>query len=136
MYFVLQYCERTALRSSERSAKRDATTKSTLLNIQQKMAAKFGFSMIGIRDFLRDPKKYTFGKSIFKTFCKNRKTEILPPFLSTLDSWMDMIWLKMVSANGGPKKFFYARTLRVLAPHTTNQYNYDLICNRIDDSLL
>ena len=23
----------------------------------------------------------------------------------------------MVSANGGPKKFFYARTLRVLAPH-------------------
>jgi len=50
------------------------------------MAAKFGFSRIGTRDFLRDPKKYTFGKSIFKTFFKNRNSEILPPFLSTSDS--------------------------------------------------
>ena len=48
-----------------------------------KMAAKLRFSRIGKREFLRDPKKYTFGKSIFKTFCKNRKTQILPPFLST-----------------------------------------------------
>ena len=86
-------CERTDLRSlwsglrpSERSAKRDATTKSTLFDIQQKMAAKFGFSVIGKRDFLRDPKKYTFGKTNFKTFFKNRKSEILPPFLSTFNT--------------------------------------------------
>ena len=42
----------------------------------------------------------------------------------------------MVSGYGGPKKFFYARTLRVLAPHTTNQTISILICSRIDDSLL
>ena len=42
----------------------------------------------------------------------------------------------MVSANGGPKKFFYARTLRVLAPHTTNQTISILICSRIEDNLL
>jgi hypothetical protein len=52
----------------------------------KKMAAIFGFSRIGIRDILEDPKKYTFGKSIFKTFFKNRNSEILPPFLSTLDT--------------------------------------------------
>ena len=51
--------------------------------ILYKMAAKFGFSVIGERDFQRDPKKYTFGKTNFKTFFKNRKTQILPPFLST-----------------------------------------------------
>ena len=51
-----------------------------------KMAAIFGFSVIGERDFMRDPKKYTFGKSIFKTFFQNRIFEILPPFLSTLNS--------------------------------------------------
>ena len=34
------------------------------------------------------------------------------------------------------KKIFYARTLRVLAPHTTNQTISILICSRIDDSLL
>ena len=49
-----------------------------------------------------------------------------------MDPEMDVF----VSADGGPKKFFYARTLRVLAPHTTNQYSNRLICNRIDDSLL
>ena len=51
-----------------------------------KMAAIFGFSEIGERDFLREAKKYTFGKSIFKRFFKSRKSEILPPFLSTLDT--------------------------------------------------
>ena len=75
------------------SALRDATT-----NIQfeiptkihfpgdPKMAAKFVFSGIGDRDILRDPKKYTFGKTNFKTFFKNQKSQILPPFLSTLDT--------------------------------------------------
>ena len=57
--------------------------KKYIIGYPTKMAAIFGFSVIGERDFLRDPKKYTFGKSIFKTFCKNRKSEILPPFLST-----------------------------------------------------
>ena len=64
---------------AERSAKRDATTKES----NKKMAAKFRFSVIGERDFLRDPKKYTFGKSNFKTFFQNRISQILPPFLST-----------------------------------------------------
>ena len=81
-----------------------------------KVAAKFGFSGIGIRDFLRDPKKYTFGKTNFKTLFKNQKTQILPPFLSTLHSWIDSDMDVFVSVNGGPKNFFYARTLRVLAP--------------------
>ena len=53
------------------------------------MAAKLRFSVIGERDFLRDPKKYTFGKTNFKTFFKNRISQILPPFLSTSNSWMD-----------------------------------------------
>ena len=70
------------------------------------MAAKFGFSLIGKRDFLRDPKKYTFGKSIFKTFCKNQKTQILPPFLSTFNTWIDSDMDVFVSVDGGPKKFF------------------------------
>ena len=61
------------------------------------MAAKFGFSVIGERDFLRDPKKYTFGKSIFKTFYKNQNTQILPPFLSTWHSWMDTGIYKKIS---------------------------------------
>ena len=78
--FVLYVCERTGLRGAKRSDLRSLATR------QQKMAAKFGFSLIGKRDFLEDPKKYTFGKSIFKTFSKSRKTQILPPFLSTLDS--------------------------------------------------
>jgi hypothetical protein len=56
------------------------------LDIQQKMAAKFGFSRIGERVFLEEVKKYTFGKSNFKTFYKNRNSEILPPFLSTLNT--------------------------------------------------
>tara|TARA_A100001015_G_C14855044_1_gene658020 strand:- start:294 stop:572 length:279 start_codon:yes stop_codon:yes gene_type:complete len=54
--------------------------------ILQKMAAIFGFSVIGERVFLEDPKKYTFGKTNFKTFFQNRIFEILPPFLSTLNS--------------------------------------------------
>ena len=66
------------------------------------MAAKFGFWEIGERDFLRDPKKYTFGKSIFKTFYKNRNSEILPPFLSTWYSWIDPELDVFVSADGGP----------------------------------
>ena len=81
-----------------------------------KMAAIFGFSRIGERVFLEEVKKYTFGKSIFKTFFKNQNSEILPPFLSTLHSWIDSDMDVFVSVNGGPKKFFYARTLRVLAP--------------------
>ena len=80
------------------------------------MAAKLRFSVIGKRDFLEDPKKYTFGKSNFKTFLKTRIFEILPPFLSTLNTWMDPELDVFVSADGGPKNFFYARTLRVLAP--------------------
>ena len=64
---------------AEREARRDYK------RILQKMAAIFGFSLIGKRDFMRDPKKYTFGKSNFKTFFKTRKFEILPP--STLNSW-------------------------------------------------
>ena len=51
-----------------------------------KMTAKFGFSVIGERVFLKDPKKYTFGKSNFKTFFKSWISQILPPFLSTLDT--------------------------------------------------
>ena len=66
-----------------------------------KMAAIFGFSRIGIRDILEDPKKYTFGKSIFKTFFKNRNSEILPPFLSTLNSWIDSELDVFISADGG-----------------------------------
>ena len=73
-----------------RSAKRDDNKKYIFCIISwisnKKMAAKFGFSGIGDRDILREAKKYTFGKSIFKTFFKNRNSEILPPFLSTLDS--------------------------------------------------
>ena len=65
------------------------------------MAAKFGFSMIGKRDFLRDPKKYTFGKTNFKTFFKSRKSEILPPFLSTSNSWIDSDLDVFISADGG-----------------------------------
>jgi hypothetical protein len=72
----------------------------------QKMAAKYRFWEIGEREFLRDPKKYTFGKSNFKTFLKSRIFQILPPFLSTFNTWIELILLKMVSANGGPKKFF------------------------------
>ena len=60
-----------------------------LFGLLQKMAAKFGFWEIGEREFQRDPKKYTFGKSIFKTFFQNRISQILPPFLSTLHTWMD-----------------------------------------------
>ena len=87
-----------------------------MFSLLQKMAAKYRFWEIGERDFLRDPKKYTFGKSNFKTFLKSRIFEILPPFLSTFNTWMELILLKMVSANGGLKNFFYTRTLRVLAP--------------------
>ena len=72
----------------------------------QKMAAKFGFWEIGERVFLEDPKKYTFGKSIFKTFYKNRKSEILPPFLSTWHSWIDSDMNVFVSVDGGPNNFF------------------------------
>ena len=66
-----------------------------------KMAAIFGFSMIGERVFLEDPKKYTFGKTIFKTFFKNRNSEILPPFLSTWHSWIDSDLDVFISADGG-----------------------------------
>ena len=103
------------------------------LDFYIKMAAKYGFWEIGIRDFLRDPKKYTFGKSIFKTFCKNRNSEILPPFLSTLHSWMILVLLKMISVDGVHVWLSY--TLRVLA-YTTNQTISILSCSRIDDCLL
>ena len=70
------------------------------------MAAIFRISRIGIRGFLREAKKYTFGKSNFKTFFKNRKTQILPPFLSTLHSWIVSDMDVFVSVNGAPKNFF------------------------------
>ena len=87
-----------------------------VLDFYKKMAAKFGFWEIRERDILKGSKKYTFGKVNFKTFFKTRIFEILPPFLSTLHTWMDPGMDVFVSADGGPKKFFYARTLRVLAP--------------------
>ena len=61
------------------------------IRFYKKMAAKFGFSGIGIRDILEGSKKYTFGKSNFKTFFKNRNSEILPPFLSTSNTWMVLV---------------------------------------------
>ena len=62
-------------------------TKIHFLGIQ-KWRQNLTFLGIGIRDILKGSKKYTFGKSIFKTFFKNRNSEILPPFLSTSNSWM------------------------------------------------
>ena len=106
------------------------------LDFYKKMAAKTGFWEIGERDFLRDPKKYTFGKLNFKTFYKTRIFEILPPFLSTFNTWMDPDIEIFLSADGGPKKFFYARTLRVLAPLLQIKPISTFICSRIDDRLL
>ena len=103
-------CGGRAFGPSEREARR-----------QQKMAAKFGFSLIGKREFLRDPKKYTFGKTNFKTFYKTRIFEILPPFLSTLDTWMDTDIFVFLSVDGGSKKFFYARTFGPRSTCTTTQ---------------
>ena len=57
-----------------------------IVRVLRKLAAIFGFSVIGEKVFLRRGKKYTFGKSIFKTFFQNRISQILPPFLSTSDS--------------------------------------------------
>ena len=106
------------------------------LDIQQKMAAKFGFSMIGERVFLEEVKKYTFGKSIFKTFYKNQKTQILPPFLSTFNTWIDHVLLKNGIGEWRSKKIFLRSDPSGPRSITTNQYNYDLICSRIDDNLL
>ena len=123
------------------SVLRDATTKSTfsgsLLDIQQKMAAKLRFWVIGKRDFLRDPKKYTFGKSIFKTFCKNQKTQILPPFLSTSDSWTSSGFVENGISKWRSKKIFLrSDPSGPRSTYTTNQTINRLICNRIVDSLL
>jgi hypothetical protein len=57
-----------------------------VLEFYKKWRQNMDFERSGIRFFLEEVKKYTFGKSNFKTFCKNRKSEILPPFLSTLDT--------------------------------------------------
>ena len=78
----------------------------SLIWLLQKMAAKYRFWEIGERVFLEEVKKYTFGKSIFKTFSKNQKTQILPPFLSTLHSWIVSDVDVFVSVNGAPKNFF------------------------------
>ena len=67
-------------------------------------------------DFLRDPKKYTFGKVNFKTFYKNRKSEILPPFLSTFNTWMIPELVIFVSVDGGHVCCFTLGP-SVLAPH-------------------
>ena len=86
---------------------------------------------------MEDPKKYTFGKSIFKTFCKNQKSEILPPFLSTWHSWIDSDMNVFVSADGGPKKIFLRSDPSGPRSRITTNYTINrLICNRIDDSLL
>ena len=77
-----------------------------LIWLLQKMAAKYRFWEIGERVFLEEVKKYTFGKSIFKTFYKNRKSEILPPFLSTFNTWMDSELDVFISADEGPIFFF------------------------------
>jgi len=100
----------------------------------QKMAAKIGFSVIGQRDFLRDPKKYTFGKLNFKTFYKTRIFEILPPFLSTLHSWIDSELDVFISADGGHVFELHLKGPR--SAFTTNQTISILICNRIVDNLL
>ena len=102
----------------------------------QKMAAIFGFWMIGERDFPRDPKKYTFGKSIFKTFSKNRKSQILPPFLSTWHSWIYSDMDVFLSVNGGSKIFLRSDPSGPRSTYTTNPTINRLICSRIDDSLL
>ena len=68
-------------------------------------------------DFLREAKKYTFGKVNFKTFYKTRIFEILPPFLSTLNTWMDSDMDVFVSADGGPN-------LDTLGPFGSSLQNY------------
>jgi len=130
---------RSGLRPSEREARRQQKVHflDHFLDIQQKMAAKFGFSLIGEWDFLRDPKKYTFGKSIFKTFCKNQKTQILPPFLSTSNTWMNLILLKNGIRVWRSKKIFLRSDPSGPRSRFTTNYTINrLICNRIDDSLL
>jgi hypothetical protein len=80
--------------------------------ILQKMAAKYGFWEIRDKVFLEEVKKYTFGKSNFKTFCKNRKSEILPPFLSTLDTWMRSGFVENGIGRWRSKKIFLRSDLR------------------------
>ena len=58
---------------------------------------------------LENPISKPFTKIENPKFCRHF-------FLHWIHEWV-LVLLKMVSVNGGPKKFFYARTLRVLAPH-------------------
>ena len=103
----------------------------------KKMAAKYRFWEIGIRDFLRDPKKYTFGKSNFKTFYKNQISQILPPFLSTSNTWMSSGFVENGIGRWRSKKIFLrSDPSGPRSTYTTNQTISILICSRIDDNLL
>ena len=86
------------------------------VDFYKKMAAKFGFWEIGERGGLEEVKKYPFGKVNFKTFFKNQKTQILPTFLSTFNTWIDSELDIFISVDAGPVLFRYARTQWVLAP--------------------
>ena len=107
------------------------------LDFYKKWRQNLDFERSGTRVFLEDPKKYTFGKSNFKTFFKSRKSEILPPFLSTSNTWMVLVLLKMVSGYGGHVfVVFHSDPSGPRSMYTTNKTISILICSKMIDSLL
>ena len=112
---------------AERSAKRDATTKES--NKKWRQNLDFERSEKGI---FRETRKSTLlEKPISKPFLKIKKLKFCRHFcLHRIHEWF---WFcrQTISVDGGPKKFFYARTLRVLAPRILQiNITIGLICSR------